>query len=93
MRTIKESCLDRIILFGEGALRTAISEFLLHYLKERNHQGLTNESSIRKGALAVARARSSGGSAWVGCSITITARHERRKPSSHGWHPARDADR
>jgi hypothetical protein len=42
VRTIKESCLDRMILFGEGALRTAISQFLIHYLKERNHQGLAN---------------------------------------------------
>ena len=42
VRAIKESCLDRMILFGEVALRTAISEFLSHYLKERNHQGLAN---------------------------------------------------
>ena len=42
VRTIKESCLDRMILFGEGALRTAISQFVSHYLKERNHQGLAN---------------------------------------------------
>jgi len=42
VRTIKESCLDRMILFGEGALRTATSQFVSHYLKERNHQGLAN---------------------------------------------------
>ena len=42
VRTIKESCLDRMILFGEGALRTATSQFVTHYLKERNHQGLAN---------------------------------------------------
>jgi transposase InsO family protein len=42
VRTIKESCLERMILFGEGALRTAISHFVSHYLKERNHQGLAN---------------------------------------------------
>ena len=41
-RTIKESCLERMILFGEGSLRTAISQFGIHYLKERNHQGLAN---------------------------------------------------
>lgn len=43
VRTIKESCLERMILFGERALRTAIVQFLSHYLKERNHQGLANQ--------------------------------------------------
>ena len=32
MRTIKESCLDRMILFGEGSLRKVIREFVAHYL-------------------------------------------------------------
>jgi len=40
--TIKESCLDRLILFGEGSLRKAIREFVAHYHLERNHQGLGN---------------------------------------------------
>ena len=42
VRTIKESCLDRMILFGESSLRMrkAISEFMAHYHRERNHQGL-----------------------------------------------------
>jgi hypothetical protein len=31
-----------MILFGEGALRTATSQFVIHYLTERNHQGLAN---------------------------------------------------
>jgi len=42
VRTIKESCLERMIFFGEASLRTAISEFLSHYHIERNHQGLEN---------------------------------------------------
>jgi len=31
VRTIKESCLERMILFGEGSVRKAIHEFVLHY--------------------------------------------------------------
>ncbi len=31
VRTIKESCLERMILFGEGSLRTAIHNFVTHY--------------------------------------------------------------
>ena len=42
VRTIKESCLERMILFGERSLRTAIREFVAHYHTERNHQGLAN---------------------------------------------------
>ena len=42
VRTIKESCLERLILFGEGSLRKAIHEFIEHYHRERNHQGLAN---------------------------------------------------
>jgi len=42
VRSIKESCLDRLVLFGENSLRTAIREFVAHYLSERHHQGLGN---------------------------------------------------
>jgi putative transposase len=42
VRSIKESCLDRVILFGEEALRTAVREFIAHYHCERNHQGIGN---------------------------------------------------
>jgi hypothetical protein len=31
MRCIKQECLSRLILFGEGSLRRALSEFLDHY--------------------------------------------------------------
>jgi transposase InsO family protein len=46
VRTIKESCLDRMILFGEGSLRKTIREFVTHYHGERNHQGLGNRLII-----------------------------------------------
>jgi transposase InsO family protein len=42
VRSIKESCLQRLILFGESSLRTAIQNFVAHYHSERNHQGLGN---------------------------------------------------
>ncbi len=42
VRTIKESCLERMILFGEESLRTAILNFVAHYHTERNQQGLDN---------------------------------------------------
>lgn len=42
VRSIKEECLSRVILFGESALRHAISEYVEHYHQERNHQGKNN---------------------------------------------------
>src|SRR3954453_17001958 len=42
VRSIKESCLERMILFGESSLRTAVQNFVAHYQTERNHQGLSN---------------------------------------------------
>ncbi len=42
VRTIKESCLDQMIFFGENSLRRTINEFLEYYHHERNHQGIEN---------------------------------------------------
>ena len=41
--SLKSECLDRLILFGEKALRNAVSQYLAHYHAERPHQGLGNE--------------------------------------------------
>jgi len=46
VRSIKESCLERLVLFGEDSLRKAIKEFVAHYHHERNHQGLANRLII-----------------------------------------------
>ena len=42
IRSIKEECLSKLILFGENSLRRVVSEFLEHYHQERNHQGKSN---------------------------------------------------
>ena len=36
------SCLDQVVLIGEGSLRRVISELMAHYHKERNHPSLGN---------------------------------------------------
>ncbi len=43
VRSIKEECLDRMIVLGESSLHRAIREFVEHYHGERPHQGLSNE--------------------------------------------------
>jgi transposase InsO family protein len=42
VRSIREECLDRLILFGERRLLRALNEFVAHYHGQRNHQGLGN---------------------------------------------------
>jgi len=42
VKTIKDSCLDDRLFFGESSLRKAASEFVSHYNTERNHQPLDN---------------------------------------------------
>ena len=42
VRSVKEACLSRVILFGERSLRRALSEYVEHYHAERNHQGRGN---------------------------------------------------
>jgi putative transposase len=43
VRSIKDECLSRVIPFGGRHLRQTIAEFVEHYHRERNHQGLDNE--------------------------------------------------
>ena len=42
VRSVKEECLSKLILFGERSLRRALSEYVAHYHAERNHQGKSN---------------------------------------------------
>jgi putative transposase len=44
VRSVKESCLDRLILVGEGSLRRSVREFVEHYHVERNHQRIRVKS-------------------------------------------------
>src|SRR5262245_44552525 len=48
VRTVKESCLERMFLFGESSLRKAVYEFVVHYHCERNHQELGNRLIIEE---------------------------------------------
>jgi putative transposase len=42
VRSIKHECLDRIVPPGERHFRRVLAEFVDHYHRERNHQGLEN---------------------------------------------------
>src|SRR5438093_5845796 len=39
VRSVKEECLSRLILFGEASLHHALTHYVAHVHHERNHQG------------------------------------------------------
>jgi putative transposase len=42
VRSIKEECLNRVVVLGESHLRFIVQQYSKHYHGERNHQGLDN---------------------------------------------------
>src|SRR5450830_348308 len=48
VRSVKDECLSKLILFGERSLRRALNEYVVHYHAERNHQGKSNVLLFRR---------------------------------------------
>ena len=42
VKSVKDECLSKLILFGEASLRRALWEYLVHPHTERSHQGKEN---------------------------------------------------
>jgi len=42
VRSVKQECLSKVILLGEGSLSRVLAEYSRHYHRERNHQGKSN---------------------------------------------------
>jgi hypothetical protein len=42
VKSVKDECLSKLILFGEKSLRLALKEYVTHHHHERNHQGKDN---------------------------------------------------
>jgi len=67
VKSVKEECLSRLILVGESSLRRALQQYLLHYHKERTHQGKDNrilfpsQTEARRNRGAVRRRQRLGG--------------------------------
>jgi hypothetical protein len=72
VRSIREECLDRLILFGERRLLRTLDEFITHYHGERNHQGLGNRL-IAPGSAGSSAPTFDAASGWADCCATITA--------------------
>jgi putative transposase len=42
VRSVKDECLSKLVLFGEASLHRVLNEFIAHFHSERNHQGKAN---------------------------------------------------
>jgi hypothetical protein len=62
VKSVKDECLSKLILFGEASLRRALREYLSHYLAERNHQGKNNTLLFPTDTTAMSRV-----DGFVGC--------------------------
>jgi hypothetical protein len=59
VRSVKEECLSRFILFSEHSLSHILKEYVAHYHQERSHQGKGNvvllsspdQDSARQGSI------------------------------------------
>ena len=50
VRSVKQECLSKVILFGESSLSRVLTEYSRHYHHERNHQGKGNRLLFPKDA-------------------------------------------
>ncbi|MGD2073734.1 MAG: integrase core domain-containing protein [Gammaproteobacteria bacterium] len=72
VRSVKDECLDRMILFGEASLRRALREYVAHFRSERNHQDVGNRllEPVPRSVQPIGRFSVANGLA--GCSISTT---------------------
>jgi hypothetical protein len=77
VRSVKEECLSKVVLFGERSLRRALSDYVDHFHAERNHQGKGNVLLFPGIRTAAARGLYGAASDWVAfCAITIKRRRD-----------------
>src|SRR5918998_1217154 len=57
VRSVKEECLSKLILFGEGSVKRALTQFLEQYHLEGPHQGERQRRSVSNSATAADRHR------------------------------------
>jgi hypothetical protein len=78
IRSVKQECLSKLILFGEGPPARVLTEYSRHYHSERNHQGKRNRLLFQIGATSnsgrITRLNVITDSA--ACSNTINLPHE-----------------
>jgi len=79
VKSVKEEALSKLILFGEASLRRVLSEYLVHFHVERNHQGKDNVLLFPKATRAMDRVDGSVGEFTL-VFITSATAYERITP-------------
>ena len=79
VRSIKEECLNRVVIFNEAHLRRTLTAFATHDHRERNHQGLHDrlimpERLAPRGADGPVRCRATGWAPTLLSSSRMTVR-------------------
>ncbi len=63
VKSIKDDCPSKLILFGETSLRRALRDYLVHNHAERNHQGKDNVLLLPTATKAI-----NHGGSLIGCN-------------------------
>jgi putative transposase len=79
VRSVKDECLSKVILFGERSLRQALSEYVDHYHEERNHQGKDNVLLFPRNLTSIESGASNAASDWAGSCVIIIKRSPSRR--------------
>ncbi len=70
VRTVREECLDWMLIWGRRHLERVLEEYVRHYNDQRPHRGLTEASSfVRRAVSALAPRRPSSRSIRFGVGI------------------------
>jgi hypothetical protein len=46
VRSVREECLDRLIILNERHLRRVLTEYIAYYNAQRSHQGIDQDSPL-----------------------------------------------
>jgi len=93
VRSVKDECLSKIILFGERSLRRSMKDYIAHYHIERNHQGRNNLLLFHRSAKQITTSQCAVATGWADyCSTIIKRQRElavrlwlHRRGSVHDW--------
>jgi integrase-like protein len=82
VRSVKEECLCKVILFGERSLRRALSEYVEHFQAERNHQGKGNVLLLLGVQTPAATGMFNAASDWAACYVFTIRRQRNGVPAN-----------
>jgi hypothetical protein len=82
VRSVKEECLSKVVLFGERSLRRALSEYVEHFHAERNHQGKGNVLLFPRSANTCCDRHVQSASDWAACYVITIRRQRNRVPAN-----------